>query len=159
MAIAYIIPGACQVKIQPTAGALQELGYTAEGVHVREEVRRVNIPVDTNGGTEGIPGDIQYLGEMHFITMELTKWDSAQVALIDPKLAGGTQGQMGTVGTLMSSVSFRVLLNSAVLPRNYLVCFPLGAYETNRGTKYARQVITWEAYPNASNVIWNVTLT
>src|SRR6185436_21084756 len=113
MATAVQVPGPCEVQLDTgTSHALESLGWSINGVEIQEDVKHLDVPGDQNGGDEGIPIDVQYLGEMHIVRMEMSKWDSAVADKGLAKTYGGTAGTMSTPGTLMSTVPYRLLLKS-----------------------------------------------
>ena len=158
MAATVLTTGPAVVKLDTGAGnTLEILGYSAEGVSIREEARMIDVPGDENGGSEGPPIEIQYLGEIHYVTMELTKLDVAVLNKINVRVYGNsTPGTTSTPGTLMSSNSFRLLILSTTNPRNYLFAIPREPIESNRGTKYMRVSMVFECH-SSSDVLWNTT--
>lgn len=154
------VPGACLIKVNTgAANALELLGYSENGVFITEETYFGDVPGDQNGGDEGPPIDVQYFGEIHRVRMELSKWDSAIAAKVLPVLKGGTEGAVGTAGSLMAagSLAYRLLLHTTNLPRNYLLAFLRGQpKEINKGTKYSRLVLNWECHAS-SGTIYNTT--
>jgi hypothetical protein len=156
MALAVIVPGPALVRIDAGAG-LEDLGYSDNGIVIDEEGFFLDVPGDQHGGDDGPPIDVQYLGEIARIRMELTKWDSTVAAKVEARLAGGTAGTPGTPGTLMfqDSKTIRLLIASTLLPRNYPRVFVRGAINCNRGTKYSRFVCEFEAHKNGSGVLRN----
>ncbi len=164
MASAIQVPGACQILVDTgSSHALEELGYSENGVFISEEMFMSDVPGDQNGGEEGPPIDVQYFGEIHRVRMELSKWDSAVAAKVLPVLYGGTEGVAGTPGTLIAAgtLYYRLLLKTTNLPRNYLRAFLRGQpKEINTGTKYSRLVLNWECHANGiggGGTIYNTT--
>jgi hypothetical protein len=141
------------------SAALEDLGYTIEGVEIQEQPKYLDVYGDQNGGSSGIPIDVQYMGEMHVLRFDLSKWDDAVMAKIAVRLRGGTAGEIGTVGTLWGAASktYRVLLTATNFTRNYVSCLPLEPVGMNAGSKYSRKSFAMVCYPNSSNVIWNTT--
>lgn len=161
MAIAVIVDGPAAISVGTgSADALEALGYTEDGARVIEETLTIDVPGDQNGGPEGIPIDVQYLGEIHIVDLLLTKWDTAIEAKLAPKIKGGTAGQVGTAGLLYAgdSKSFRLLINTTNRPRNYLAAIPMGGWDVNKGTKYSRRLLRFRCLP-VSGVIYNTTTT
>lgn len=160
MAEAVVVAGAVLVKTGTgSANALENLGYSINGIQIRERVYTLDVPGDQNGGDEGPPIDRQYLGEVDLITMELSKYDVAVFAKLTPKLLGGTAGQTATPGTLIFGASkyYRLLLTGAAFTRNYIGATLIGEpIEFNAGTKFSRLRIEWECHA-ISGVKWNST--
>lgn len=142
-----------------TTDALEDLGYSINGVQIIEESLTLDVHGDQNGGDAGVPLDIQYMGAIHRIQMDLSKWDATVAAKIFPHLKGGTAGQIGTIGSLLSSGSqmYRLLISPTTGPRNYLAATPSKApVELNVGTKFSVLRLFWTCYPVA-NVLYNTT--
>lgn len=153
MASTVHVAGVAQIKLDTGASnALEELGFTINGAEIREEIFMENVPGDENGGDAGPPIDVQYFGEIHHVRLELSKWDAAIAAKVLPVLYGGSAGVLGTAGTLMAggSKTFRLLINAATEPRNYLKAFLRNQKETNKGTKFSRLVLDFECHANGS---------
>lgn len=161
MAEAVQVTGPCAVRIGDEGGnlaALSLLGYTRNGADITAEGYFVNVPGDQNGGDDGPPIDVQYMGETARIRVELTKWDSTVAATIEARLQGGTGGTPGTPGSLMSANAFRLLLDTTTGDRNFLRVFPRGAIELNKGTRYSIMVFEFEAHEGSGGVLWNTTV-
>lgn len=160
MAETVHVAGACQIKIafaSYASGALQTLGYTRNQADSRKEAYFLNVPGDQNGGDDGPPIEIIYLGETATIRLELTKYDDTIANLIRARVDAEVAGTPGTPGTLMFSgnKTARVLLNSANDPRNFPSCIPRMPIEIGRGTKYSSLIVEFEAHKNSSGVLYN----
>lgn len=160
MTAAVKVAGPCAVYVDVGAG-LEMLGYTGQGADVQDQAFYLDVHGDENGGDAGPPVDVQYLGEIVRIRLELTKWDTVVGQKIRSRLAAGTEGTPGTAGTLMFSGSktARVLLYSANAPMNFPRCFLRNPWEVNLGTKYSRLVLEFEAHKDGSGVLYNVAVT
>jgi hypothetical protein len=171
MAEAVQVFGAAHVILDTgSANALENLGYTDEGVFVREMPRSEDIPGDQNGGAAGIPIDIQYFGAEHMVNFTLTKFDLAVLkkvlARLNTTAAKAAPGTQVAAGTLMSTAPFRLLIKSDLYDastnplacRNYVVALPLGEIANNYSVKYRRAQMQWRCLPNASLVTWNTTV-
>ena len=162
------IAGPAVVKLNSgSAGALQEWGYTEEGVMVREEMLTLNIPGDQNAGSEGNPIDIQDLGRVGHVHLEMSKFDPVVAQQVIAKAnTNGTspvgQGVSPSPGVLLfsNSLYFRLLIlptNSAFI-RNFLIAVPIEAYEMNISAKYTRFVSDWICSPPVGGgTYWNMT--
>jgi hypothetical protein len=97
------------------------LGYTRDGAHVSTEAFWENVPGDENGGQQGPPIDIQYMGETARIRLELTKWDTTLADALAARLSGTTPGVVKTSGTLVfaGGYYFRVLIRTTNTPINF----------------------------------------
>lgn len=145
------------------AGAMESLGYSINGVQIVERPFYTNIPGDENGGDEGPPVDKQYLGELHYLRMELSKWDDTVAGKIRGRLRGVNAEGSGafTPGSLITcgGYYFRLLLLGANFVRNYLLAVPSEPTEINVGTRWSRPAMEWECQRNSSGVMWNTTAT
>lgn len=162
MAIAVNVAGPALVKVGTGAeGALESLGYTGRGADVQSQGFFVDVPGDQNGGEQGPPIDVQYLGEICRVRLELTKYDEAIALKIRSRLLAGTEGTPGTAGTLMfgETKTVRVLLNTTNNPMNFPRAFIRNAWEMNKGTIYSRLVLEFEAHKDAVGVLYNSTTT
>ena len=163
MAVAVQVAGACPVLIGTegaSIGSMNTLGYTRNSADVTKEAFWLDVAGDENGGDDGPPIEIQYLGEIARIRLELTKFDPTYADEVRARLAGGTAGTLGTVGTLMfsSTSCMRLLLNAPNDPRNFPRCFPRQAIEIGRGTKYSTFICEFEAHA-LSGVLYNAVTT
>lgn len=161
MPISYVVDGPVNVKLDTgAANALEQLGFSEDGVRVTENAFYSDVHTDQNGGTEGPPGDIQYFGEVHNVEMTLTRYDDVIVDKLLPKVRGGTVGATSTPGTLMAQdgKGFRLLLHSTSKPRNYLFAILRGGQECNKGTKHRKMILRWECHA-VSGVLYNTTTT
>jgi len=162
MAIAVVTTGPALVRVDTGASnALEDLGYSVDGVQIIERTFISDVYGDQNGGTDGPPIELQYMGQVDTVRMELSKFDDAVVDKIRPRLYGGTLGSSGTAGTLIAagSLGFRLLIEPTTDPRNYLFAIPREPIEVNRGTKRSLLIMEWECHANASSVLWNATTT
>lgn len=163
MTAAVQVKGAVAISVGTGASdALEALGYSMNGVTYIEEAFYDNVQGDENGGDSGPPIDIQVFGQIHRVRMELTKWDEAVADKIRARAndnGSTTAGSFGaTAGDLLfaGGAGFRLLLNSASNPRNYLFAIPRPPMEMNAGSKHSRLTIEWECHA-VSGVLWNST--
>lgn len=162
MATQIHVAGPAEIKVGTgSVGALETLGYTRQGADVRDQGFWIDVPGDQHGGDQGPPIDIQYLGEIVRIRVELTKYDEAIAAKVRARLKGGTEGSPGTAGTLMfqDSKTIRVLISTTLLPLNFPRSFIRGEWEINKGTKFSMLVIEFEAHKDADGVLYNAVAT
>jgi len=129
------------------------LGYTRTGAAIRGKAVFQDVPGDENGGEQGPPIDIQYLGETAVIRLELTKYDPAIAAKALARLKDGTEGTTGVSGTLMfgsdktSSLTLSPISGQAmVFPRGLL----RGDWELTRGTRYSTLAREFEAHKDGA---------
>lgn len=148
--------GPCNIQVNtgtPSGGntVWENLGYTADGVMIRQEAIELPIPGDENGGQEGAPIDFQHLTEQHFLTCELTKLDEAVLQKINSRFRSGvTAGQTKAPGTLIADQYFSVLLVSDTVTANhrrYRQVYATQPIELKLGTKYSRPLVVLHALP------------
>jgi len=152
MSIAVYAFGPCNISINTgTSGAWENLGYTADGVRVREEAIQLPVPGDENGGAEGVPIEFQHLAEQHFLTLELTRFDTAILQKLRSRFKSGiTAGMTKSPGTLVATDYFRVLLQSDTVSgnhRRYLKAYATQPIEETIGTKYSRPMVVLQCLP------------
>lgn len=159
MAVQVNVSGAALIKVDTGAShALETLGYTRDGAEVRLEGRYLDVPSDDAGGEAGPPTNVQYLGETAVIRLELTKFDPTVADKVQ-RLYGQLLGKPGTPGTLMFSdaggYTFRLVIASPETPLNFPRCFLRDAVEVNKGTRFCRLLMVFEAHKDGSGVLWN----
>lgn len=161
MATAVSNAGLCTIKILIPGGSLETLGYTRNGAEPTEEAFFIDVPGDENGGDEGPPIEIQYMGQIARIRVELTKFDVAVLAKVRKRIHTATLGTPATAGTLMfaGTKDFRLLLHSPNDPRNFPRVICRGAIESNNGTKWQSWSMEFEAHKDANGVLENTTTT
>lgn len=160
MAEVIQVHGACQCRIQTAAlaaGVLQTLGYTRNFAEIRTEAMFLDVPGDEGGGDDGIPIDLQYLGELAIIRLELTKYDATVSNAVRSRLDAITTGVNATIGALVLSATntMRLLLKSPTLPFNFPLVVPNGAIEVGIGTKYSTLICEFTAYPDSNGLLFN----
>lgn len=167
MAVTIQVDGATQIFIAaPAAGSLEELGYTTDGCQIVEQLFTAEVHSDEFGGESGPPADIQYLGEMHIIRLNLSKYDEAVANKIRASSAGGTAGTPATRGTLyrQDTKTWRLLIKTPTRPRNYLCAIFREPREFNKGTKHSRLSVEAHCFEStaptpgaAGGVLYNTT--
>ncbi len=160
MARAIVVAGLAICKVDTgVSNALEDLGVSRNGVEITDNGYFLDVHTDEDGGDDGPPTDVQFLGQTATIRMELTKYDTAVRAKIDSRMYGGTSGTVGTVGTLMQggSKTFRLLIHSTSEPYNFPVVVFREPIEINKGTKFSTLLVIGTAYRNGSSVLRNAT--
>ncbi len=157
MPIITNVAGAALIRIDAGAG-LEDLGYSLNGVEISDEPYYDDVKCDSHGGEAGPSADIQHHGFHSVIRIELSRWDSVVAAKLHAFLPGVTAGVRGTPGSLMSANSYRLLILSTNLPRNYPAAFVAEPQEINKGARYSRLALTFHAFGfNSSTTVWNTT--
>lgn len=164
MAVAITVPGACLVKTGTgLSDALEELGYSIDGVEIQQRSFQLGVPSDSNGGTDGPPVAKQYFGQIHIVSLEMSRYDDAVLQKIETIVNdNGTTaaGAIATPGTLIDPTAsnlYRLVLASTNLSRNYLGAIPIDIFNI-RSSKFSRPRVVFECHA-VSGVLWNTTLT
>ena len=160
MANIITVAGLATIKVDTgAANALETLGFTKDGAHIRVIPYMYDVPTDENGGDAGPPTDIQAMGAIAQITLHFTKYDESIMDKVVCIQYGGTAGTIATPGSLMfgDTKSYRLLIHSVSFPRNFLRVVFREPFEVNKGTKYSEHILIGTAYKNASNILWNTT--
>ncbi len=156
MALIVQVPGLATIKV---GEALSILGYTRNGVEITHDASWLDVPGDENGGDDGPPIDVQFLGMIDRVRMELTKWDQTVADLIRARLNGATAGTAAVAGTLMfgnaKTFALQIAVAGLALPFDYPRAFPRMPIEENRGTKFATLVIEWECHQDAARKVYD----
>jgi hypothetical protein len=165
MALAIQVPGAALIKTGTgAASALESLGYSINGVEISQELLSEDVPGDQNGGEGGPPLDIQAYGTIARIRMELSSWDFTVAGKIRSQLNTIANGTSPVPGSLIfgNSYHYRLLILPTVSAdaMNFLQAVPRDPVAINLGTKFARLVIEWIAYPPVGGgALFNTTTT
>jgi hypothetical protein len=151
MAMQINLTGVVTVKYQLTAGIgnLKEIGQAEDQPTFDVRAFFHNVPGDANGGPQGPPIDVQFLGEIAIVRLAMSKWDPTNFDEIKKRNAVATAGIiLGTeVGTLMLDAKpIRILLSSTTRPINFPNCLMREAYSINMGTKYSTAIMQFEAH-------------
>ena len=170
MATSIPVPGATPIYVGTgTANALELLGYTVNCAEITAENMWEDVPGDQGGGEGGIPIDIQIYGQIHRLHLEFSRWDTAVAAKLEScintngTLSTITPGKSPTPGSLVfaNNAQFRLLINPPLVPtlkRNYPLAFMREPHVVNVGTKWARLITDWIAYPDLTvtpPLLWN----
>ena len=170
MAIEVQVSGACAVYVayaNLASAVPQLLGYTRNGLQPAEQGYYLNVPGDQNGGEEGPPIEIQWLGLTANIRLELTKYDMTVAHYIRRQLDNVTQGAPAAAGSLMFSAALGCRLTLVPLaggsgigiPQNFPRCITRQAIEVGRGSKFSTLVCEFEAHKDSSGICWNSSTT
>jgi hypothetical protein len=157
MAIAVNALGPGRVSVDTGASnALEVLGWNEDSIQVQENRKIHEVHSDQNGGTPGIPIELQNLGEEHVVSLNLSNFDWDVWERIQAGYYGATMGTLGTIGGFMSSNGFRMVLETTTFPRNYLFATPL-TKTVPMGSKATIIAIQFRCLP-AGGVIWDETI-
>lgn len=160
-AIVPVVNGLCTVQVGTGAGgALENAGYTRNGAEITSEAFMLDVPGDENGGDDGPPVDIQELGELIRVRLELTKFNVDVTSKIQARLLDGVAGVKATPGTLIFAdlKYMRLLLNTVRRPLNFPFAVPRDPIEVNSGTKFSTLLLEFLCYRDPTletGVIYN----
>lgn len=134
-----------------TATVLIPLGTATDTISVSQRPYLKDIHSDRNGGQEGPPSEIQYLGEIINISLALQSWNTAAIAILRRYAVNATRGTIlqAEVGAMMlKSRSIRLLINTAdtVDIRNFWCCLVRDPQELGIGTKWSEMRLNFTAY-------------
>jgi hypothetical protein len=160
MTVAVQVAGKSQIMIAADNNftSLIQLGWTRDRCDIAHEGYWLDVPGDERGGESGPPVEIQFLGEIARVRLELSKWDLTQRDIVRSRVRGATVGQPAATGTLMFAGTnyIRLLINPAVQdPINFPIAIPRGVIEQNRGSKWSLLVCEFECHMNSSGVLYN----
>lgn len=114
------------LQIWGTTGAtaaVEFLGWTRGGIEIQEQNNFAELKSDLNGGEQGIPGDYEWLGEMHTITCELAQYNPAILAKYERRMNVSITSRV--IGQLLScsGAGWNVLFLSLNFARLYTRAF------------------------------------
>ncbi len=162
MSVTTVVRGLVSVSVDLDSGeGLESLGYTRNGAEITAESFMTDVPGDQNGGDDGPPVEIQYLGEIVRVRLELTKFDTDVAAKVEARLKDGTFGSVPLPGQLiMAGQQYaRLLLATPTGPRNYLRAIPRMPIEHNAGTKFTILVVEFECHaPAGGGVMFDANI-
>lgn len=103
------------------AGIFQYLGETRNGVTISQRRMNVDLKSDSSGGESGIPADFQWLGDIHEVELDLSRYNEAVLALIEQGINATTQ----TLGELINcaGASYKVIIIGTNFGRAYTKAF------------------------------------
>ncbi len=79
--------GPLQIWVNTGASSAPELlGWTRNGIDIDQDARMQELKSDLSGGDAGVPGDYQWLGEMHEISAELAQWSDSVLAKLERRV-------------------------------------------------------------------------
>lgn len=131
------------------AGGIKTLGESMDMVDVEERVFTHNVPGDRYGGPQGPPIEQQWLGEIHVVRMELSRWDPTVWNVVRRRGVRENLGshQSGDVGALMlASRSCRLILDCPTRPFNYPCALINSSLQYSKGTKFSSVALQVECH-------------
>ena len=145
---------------------LDKLGEAMDMHDIEERAFFHNVPGDRHGGPQGPPIEIQYLGSIVVVRVELSRWDPDVFDELRKRKVQATTGKvlLSEVGTpLLAANYFRLLLLSTTRPISFpcVVCRDAMAY--GMGSKFSSVGLQFECHRMpatvvgwaAEGVLWN----
>ena len=160
MSVEVHVPGPALIRAGTGGGgALADVGYNQNGADIVFQGFFQDVPCDSHGGDDGPPAEVLYHGEIARIRVELTKWDSDVINILNGRLRGlSTPGTPSGPGVLMfaGEHDFRLLVLTANLPYNFPRTILRAPIEMpRRGSKYSIVVAEFEAHKDGTGLLWN----
>lgn len=152
MALVRVATGLVDIQVAIagfSGGLLTSLGHSDDMGDVSERAYFHNVPGDKNGGPQGPPIEIQYLGSIALINFTLSEFDTAVVDELRKRSVNATVGKtvQTEVGAFMLATrGIRLCMKSPTRPINFPTCIvrePIGA---GMGTKYQGYTFSFEAH-------------
>jgi hypothetical protein len=127
-----------------------QLGYSRDGATVRIDPRWIDIPSDDYGGPSGAPSDAQIVGAIATVSVDLTKYDGAEIRKLTSFQPGGTAGTLPAFGTLVRQETkyATLLLDGSNEDWTFDQAFLRQAHEFNTGTRFSTYMLGWECWIN-----------
>lgn len=148
----------------PYNGQLMHLGHATDQIDIQSRPYLLDVPGDRNGGSQGPPIEIQYLGQVYIISFTLSSFVGATVAYLQDwcQTVSGQVAQADVGQFVMSTKSVRLLLEAPSSTTNFVCCIPREPIRFGVGTKYTEFAFQFEAHRApcghaSAGVIWNTT--
>lgn len=144
-----------------STGQWTEIGQSMDATDIREIPYHHNVPGDKNGGNQGPPIEVQYLGSTVRISMELSRFNNSAIDTLRKFAALANQGtidQPAVGALLLQSAALRIYLDAqfSPLPLNFPCCIVREPVSFNAGTKFSAMRIEFEAHRHpVTNVLYN----
>lgn len=150
MAEGINVTGKSDVKLQfAVGGGLSKLGESMDMIDIEERAFWHNVPGDRYGGPQGPPIDMQYLGTIYIVRMELSRWDPDVWDVLKKRRVQTTAGTipLTDIGKLMfSTLNTRLLLHSTTRPLNFPAAFLRDPFQWPMGSKFSSLSLQFECH-------------
>jgi hypothetical protein len=138
-------------QIVNTTGNLIKLGECMDMADIEDRAFFNNISGDRHGGPQGPPIDMQYLGSIYVVRLELSRFDTAEMDKLIKRQVLATAGTIpiGTngPGTLMLAANtFRLCLKSPTRPINFPCVLLRDSIQYSMGTKFTSMAMQFECH-------------
>lgn len=142
-----------------TAGSEVTYGYSRNGVPYQIEPKWIDVPSDARGGESGVPADVQIVGGLAVINIELTHYnvdDSPTPDRPHPEdfssfVKGGTAGAFPEYGTFIRQENKygQLVLQARNETMKFPVAFLRFSFGSNHATRYKSFFCGWECQVDA----------
>lgn len=162
MAVQPRTAGPVTVKVNANQGAgIETLGFSRDGTEIELNWAVDEVPGDERGGSAGFPIDFIHLALSATIRILLSSWDPDVLDKIAARQGDDTAGTAADPGDILftdSNKTYRLILDSSIaLDYNFPRAIPRGVQTLTTGSKHSEYLLIFEAYPNASNILYNST--
>lgn len=149
----------------PYTGALQKLGHATDMVEQEARGFFHDVPGDRNGGPQGPPIEVQFLGEIYIVNFAMSSFSRTVADVLEARAIKTSSGviQQAAVGSLvLAGKSVRLLLHNLADTDtiNFWCAFVRQPWRMGRGTKFSELVLSFECHrppcghPKAG-IIWD----
>ncbi len=130
---------------------LIDLGSTVDSTDVQNRPFFHDIHTDRNGGHQGPPNEVQYLGHIVNINLELATWNPVAIEHLRKRAVNATQGKVlqSEIGEMMlKEKSIRLLMDTPdpADTRNFWCCLVREPMNIGMGTKWSSYRLSFTAY-------------
>lgn len=151
--------GLVDIKIaSPFDGVLQQLGHATDIIDIANRPFYLDVPGDRNGGPQGPPINIQFLGRIVVVSFALSSYDVDVCDVVEKLAVENTSGliEQSMIGQfVMESRAMRLLLHTLDPDdtRNFWCAIPREPIRMGFGTKYNEKMFVFECHrPPCSSV-------
>ena len=135
----------------PFSAALATLGHATDVIDTQERAFYHDVPGDRNGGPQGPPIEIQYLGGIYVINFRLSSYNATTIALLRKRSINATlgvvlQSEIGDFMLTTNGIRLLLMTEAAGDVRNFWTCLVREPIQVGAGTKYSEWVFSFEAH-------------
>lgn len=143
--------GRVEIKVQQSVGAgnLKKLGESIDMTDVEDRSFWHNVPGDRRGGPQGPPIEVQYLGSIYIVRMELSRWDPTvydELITRNALTALGAPALTDCGKLMLEDNAIRLLLHSTTRPMNFPCAILRDSVQFGMGTKYTGVALQFECH-------------
>ncbi len=146
-------------QIVNTTGNFLKLGECLDMADIEDRAFFNNISGDRYGGPQGPPIEVQYLGSIYVVRLELSRWDPDEMAKLIKRQVLTTAGVIPVEGVtakpgslMLASNTFRLCLKSATRPMNFPTVLLRDSVQFSMGTKFTSLALQFECHRTPDGV-------